>query len=134
MGSTPKNLQRINTFTRNVRHLDPEVSYSSFREGVEKLARASQIQAELVEQLQEDLYSAEAAQEARKARSRASRSYLQKGGVISKHEVARMTRIEKDSDDLVAKNKLRAKWRKVMTELKAVCLARGIIVRRTRRS
>jgi hypothetical protein len=85
---------------------------------------SSQKAAHLIEELRQDLTTTTAAQQAKKERARASRRRIQTGGVVSSMELDRMARTEKNVDELMEKNRLRKKWRKVVNEFMEVALAR----------
>jgi hypothetical protein len=87
----------------------------------------------LVEKLRQDLSATTVAQNARKERAKASKRRIQTGGIVSSMELDRMARIEKNINDLVAKNRLWKKWRNTVNEFMLVAFARGIILKKPRK-
>jgi hypothetical protein len=129
--STPKTADRFRKMGRKLLHL--EALSIEYIQTLAKLTKGSITQAHLIEELRRDLSATTAAQQARKERAMASKRRIQTGGVVSSMELDRMARIEKNVDDLVAKNQLRRKWRKVVNEFMEVALARGIILKKPRK-
>jgi hypothetical protein len=86
-----------------------------------------------LKQVERELQDIKERQLQRNMRSKFSRKQLANGGVVYSTDLARMARIEKNRDE----EKFYAKFEriystKVMPELVAICLARGIIQKRTR--
>jgi len=113
--------------------LDLEVLNEESRETIRKLTKGSVTQAYLIEEVRKELAASTAAQQARKERAKASRRRIQKGGVVSSMELDRISRIEKHTDDTIARNRLRKTWRNVVNEFMEVALARGFILKKPRK-
>lgn len=75
-----------------------------------------------------ELQSIKESQLQRNKASEASRKQIQKGGVVYTSDLARMARIEKNNDEEKLFTKFeRFYHKKVMSELIAIYLARGIV-------
>lgn len=128
--STPRTARKFETYERQINEAS---DISNLQEKVQRLARGAVQQAYQLNEVQRELQGIKERQLQRNKASKASRKQIQKGGVVYASDLARMARIEKDRDE----EKLFAKFeriyhKKVMPELISICLARGIILKRSR--
>lgn len=100
-----------------------------------KLEKASQAQAHLVNQLKLELRRTDQAKKARDRRAQASHRHLASiGGVVKSSQVRTMVRLEREYDLVKEKLKWRRKWKTVITEFMDTLIARGVIIKRQRKS
>ena len=129
--STPKTADRFQKLSEKL--LNIKTFNGKARENLEKLTKGSIVQAHVFQEIRKDLAATITAQHAHKERDKASKRRIQKGGIVSSTELGCISRIEQDTDDILAKNKLRRVWRKVVNEFMEVALARGFILKKPRK-
>lgn len=92
---------------------------------VGKLSKGARAAWYETQELRSEIHQDTAARLAREGRYNASRAGVRTNAIISSDKLARMKRIAQQGDDLEALNRLRPKWKKVMTELKRHCRMSG---------
>jgi hypothetical protein len=128
--ATPKNARKFEAYERQI---NESLDISNLQEKIQRLARGAVQQAYHLHEVERELRTIKERQLQRNKTSKASRKQLQIGGVVFASDLARMARIDRNRNE----EKLFAKFEriyhtKVMPELISICLARGIILNRTR--